>query len=172
MRIYKYSLLGKIIYKYMYLPVLVLFGIQLGFSLYFVKNDTANLIPAAINLIILIVVFRFYAKIRNNIPFIIEVDDEKIFAYDYLLNSKKIEEKISDIEKIDGGIFSGKPASPVVISFKDGESFGILPHLKDYPDFISTILQKVDKKIHNETVMRIKKVTENKIKKRKKEKTK
>ncbi len=168
MRIFKYSVLGRIIYQYMYLPVLIIFGVQLGFSLYASTFDSANIIPALINFVILFVVFRFYAKIRRTIPFTIEIDGEKIRAYNYLLSSRKTEENIKDIVKIDGGIFSGKPASPVVLYFKDGEQFGILPHLKDYTDFISLVLQKVDKKIHDETVMRIKTVAEAQKKKRKK----
>jgi hypothetical protein len=152
----------------MYLPVLIIFGVQLGFSLYSVPRDTANLLPALVNSVILLIVLRFYSKIRRTIPFTLEVNDDKIIAYNYLMSSKKVEEKIADIVKIDGGIFSGKPASPVVIFFKDGEHFGILPHLKDYTDFISLVLQKVDKKIHDETVLKIKQVADARMSKRKK----
>ncbi len=172
MKTFKYSFLGKLIYQYMYLPVILLFGVQLGFSLYSVRYDTANLIPALINAVILIIVFRFYSRIRKTIPFTIEIMNDKITAHNFLMSSKKIEEEIKDITKIDGGIFSGKPASPVIIYFKDGKKFGILPHMKDYTDFISLILQKVDKKIHDETVTRIKTIADAKLKKRSKNKTK
>ncbi len=168
MKRFDYSFFGKLIYKYMYLPVLLLFGIQLGFALYGMKYDSANALPAIINMAILYIIFRFYNRIRKNIPFVIEINNGEITGYGYLMNKKILKENIKDIIKIDGGIFSGKPASPVLIYFKDGEIFGVLPHLKNYTDFISEILQKVDKKIHDETVLKIKEVADSRMKKKKK----
>ncbi len=154
--VYKYPFLAEVIYKHVFYPLILLFGLQLGYSLYLVTESTMNLIPVAINAVILIVIFKYYSNIAKNVPFKIMLSDNKLICSQFGYSKKVVELPLDDIDHIEGGIFSGKATRPVYIfSEKNNVMIGVLPHLKDYNNFISMILQSVDKEMFNKLVQGI-----------------
>ena len=50
--VYKYPFLAEVIYKHVFYPLILLFGLQLGYSLYLVTESTMNLIQVRGRLIV------------------------------------------------------------------------------------------------------------------------
>ncbi len=155
-KVFRYPFLAQVIYKHAFYPLILLFGLQLGYSLYLLGASWANLIPGAINLVILIVIFKYYSNISHNIPFKIEVEDNSLRCSEFGYSKKEVILPLDEISGVEGGIFSGKATRPVYIfSEKNDVMIGVLPHLKDYNSFISLILQNVDKEMFNALVQGI-----------------
>ena len=170
-KVFRYPFLAQIIYKHAFYPLILLFGLQLGYSLYLVGASWANLIPATISLIILIVIFKYYSNISKNIPFKIELKENKLTCSEFGYSKKEVILPLDEISGVEGGIFSGKATRPVYIfSEKNDVMIGVLPHLKDYNNFISLILQSVDKEMFKNLVQGINDKANEMMSKRRKKK--
>ncbi len=168
-KIFTYPFVAQIIYKHVSYPILLLFGIQLGYSVYLLGASLTNLIPATINLVILIVVFKYYSNISKNIPFKIKVENNKLHCSQFGYSKKEVVLPLDKISGIEGGIFSGKATRPVyVFSESENVMIGVLPHLKDYNNFISLLLQSVDKEMFNDLIKGINDKADAMLNKRKK----
>lgn len=151
--VYKYPFLAQLIYKHVFYPLILLFGLQLGYSLYLVTESTMNLIPAAINAIILFVIFKYYSNIAKNVPFKIVLSNNKLICSQFGYSKKVVEFPLEEIDHIEGGIFSGKATSILYLfSEKNNLMIGVLPHLAGYNSLVSLILGKIDKSMFNELV--------------------
>jgi hypothetical protein len=64
--------------------------------------------------------------------------------------------KIIDIDKIEGGIFSGRNYAPLYIEW-NGNRIGISPHMKDFNKLLTIILSNIKKELYEELLESIKK---------------
>jgi hypothetical protein len=151
--VYKYPFLAQIIYKHVFYPLILLFGLQLGYSLYLVTESTMNLIPAAINAVILFIIFKYYSNIAKNVPFKIVLSNNMLICSQFGYSKKEVKFPLDEIDHIEGGIFSGKATSTLYLfSEKNNLMIGILPHLTGYNSLVSLILGKIDKSMFAELV--------------------
>ena len=87
----------------------------------------------------------------------IKVNNEKMICSDFVIKNRILEINHSDINKIKGGIFSGRNYSPLYIS-TDNETIGISPHMRDFNKLLTIILTNIDKDLYEELLESIKKL--------------
>jgi len=157
-----YSKLAKVIYKYSYFviaPILLLYALV---SLGGIFKDSRYIIPFLINLLLLIGLIRLFFKVYKYFPFVIFADNEKIECSQFLKPEKKIIIYMNDITNVNGGIFSGNPAKPIVIEGKSPEEkFYFNVHLKGHTKLLTLILSNVKKELYEDLMIKIK--TKNKL---------
>lgn len=80
---------------------------------------------------------------------------------DYFKKSKRIEIKLSDIDKIEGGVLSGTPAKSIYIH--DGKNdilVGISPNLRNSSKLITIILSNVNKSLYDYILLQMKELNQ------------
>lgn len=112
--------------------------------------------PSLFNLIIIVVLNRYYFRTYRLFPFKIEINTEKMICSDYFDKSKVIEIKLSDINDITGGVLSGTPAKPIYIYTKNNETkVGISPNLKNSNKLVTIILSNISKSLYEQVLARM-----------------
>lgn len=148
---YHYSFIAKIIYRYGNIIATILLSIQLLTSIIGMFAKWYFVFPALINLIIIIILNKYYIKTYRLFPFSIIADNEKIICGNFFLSDKKFEIKHADIDKLSGGIFSGYPTRPIYIH--DGRqniTIGFYSHVGNFQKLTTKILQNIPKKLYDE----------------------
>ncbi|MFC2082385.1 hypothetical protein ACFLR4_00885 [Bacteroidota bacterium] len=157
MKIYKYSLTARILYRYANIPATILLSIHLISSILLIPEEWYFILPALINGGVIYILNRFYFKIYRQFPFKISIDNEKMICSDFMLSDKKYEIQLSSIDDIRGGIFSGHMARPVYMhDSRQDVTLGFYHHINNYNQLITTVLSNVDKKLYNEILGRMK----------------
>ena len=85
-----------------------------------------------------------------------EVDDEKIICSDFLLSKKIVKIYYKDIDKLQGGVFSGRSSG--IMKLRDGKSklqVGFSQKMKNSEKLIALILSKVPKDLYNDVISNI-----------------
>ena len=114
------------------------------------------ILPLIIAVIILYMVNRTYLTFYLILPYKIEVDDEKIICSDFLLSKKIVKIYYKDIDKLQGGVFSGRSSG--IMKLRDGKSklqVGFSQKMKDSEKLIALILSKVPKDLYNDVISNI-----------------
>ncbi|MCP5063871.1 MAG: hypothetical protein GY936_15600 [Ignavibacteriae bacterium] len=155
MKTFKYSLIPKFVYRYANIPATIIIVLYLIISSIGIVNDWMFIFPLAINLILIYVLNRFYFKMYKNFPFKVEIDNEKMFCSDFLLNNRTVKINLLDIEEIKGGIFSGRAYMPLYIKW-EGNQIGISPHMKNYNKFLTIILTNIKKELYDKLLDEVK----------------
>ena len=157
MKTYKYSFTARLIYRYANIPATLLLSIHLISSILLISEEWFFVLPALINAGVIYILNRFYFKIYRQFPFKVSIDNEKMICTDFMFSSKKYEIKLSSIDEIKGGIFSGHMARPVYIrDSRQDITLGFYHHLKDFNQMITTVLSNIDKKLYNEILSTMK----------------
>jgi len=150
---FKYSLISKLVFRYANIPVTIFLSLYLVSSFLYMFKEWFYVFPFLLNLIIIIVMNRFYIRSYNLIPYKIEINTEKMICSDYFKKSIKNELLLADIDLIEGGSLSGTPAKPIYIhnSSKD-VVIGISPHMKDHNKLVTIILSNVRQEVYNKVL--------------------
>lgn len=157
MQTFKYSLFAKIIYRYSHLPVSLILAVHFIVTALGIPYSWYLAIPALINLVVLVWLNKFFFKSYKIFPFKIEIDNEKIICSDYFLKSKTVELKHSEIDKIEGGIFSKNLARPIYIkSTSKDVTFGVHNHLKNFNKFLTIVLSNINQDLYLELLEKVK----------------
>lgn len=172
MKTFKYNIFSRIIYRYANIPAnLILLFYSLA-SILAIGSDWRFILPLIINIILFIVLNKFYWKMYKSFPFKIEADNQKIICTDFVINNRLVEISYSEIVEIKGGIFSGRAYMPLYIK-TDKEILGISPHITDYNKLLTIILSNISKELYTSLLDKINKIAaENTPKKKTKEKNK
>ncbi|MBN1300067.1 MAG: hypothetical protein JW995_02540 [Melioribacteraceae bacterium] len=170
MRRFNYSLFAKLFYRYANIPASILLIFYTIPSLAEIYQNRLYAIPVLINILIFVLLNRFYIKSYRTFPFSIEADNEKMICTDYFFSDKKIEVRYENIENITGGLFSGNTSRPLYIHYSPtNEVIGIHAHLKNYDKLVTIILSNVKQHLYNEILEKTKALrTDNKSKRDKK----
>ena len=117
--------------------------------------------PFLLNLLIIVIMNRFYFRAYKFFPYKIEVNNEKMICSDYMKRSITHEIHMNDIDLIDGGSLSGSPAKPIFIHTEKNDLLvGISPHLKNQNKLITIILSNVRQSVYNEVLTTAKEMNE------------
>ncbi|MEE9432319.1 MAG: hypothetical protein V3V16_14830 [Melioribacteraceae bacterium] len=168
MKTFKYSLLTKFVYRYANIPATIIIVLYLIVSVVGIISDWMFIFPLLINLILIYVLNRFYLKMYKQFPFKIEIDNEKMLCSNFMLNDRTVQINLIEVEKINGGIFSGRAYMPLYIIW-EGKQIGISPHIKDYNKLLTIILTNIKKELYEELLEEIKKLA-TPVKRKKKDK--
>jgi hypothetical protein len=156
MKTFKYSMIAKIIYRYGNFLISIILFLYLVLSAIGVFKDWRFIFPLVINVILLYVVNRYYLKIYKFFPFRIDADNRELHCSDFMIKDRTERIKIIDIDKIEGGIFSGRNYAPLYIEW-NGNRIGISPHMKDFNKLLTIILSNIKKELYEELLESIKK---------------
>ena len=158
MHTYAYTFLFKIIFRFGNIFVTILLLIYLIPVVVHIDQNKILLIPLIISLVIIYIVNKSYLVYYKILPYKIEADEDKIICSDFLFSNKSITIYYNDIEKLEGGIFTGRSSG--IMKIQDAKSniqIGFSQKLNNSEKLISLILSKVSTELYNEV---IKKITE------------
>ena len=156
MQTFTYSLIVKIIFRYGNIFVTLLLSIYLIPVFYYIDQNMILILPLVIGVIILYMVNRTYLTYYLILPYKIEVDDEKIICTDFLLSKKVVTIYYKDIDKLQGGVFSGRSSG--IMKLRDGKSklqVGFSQKMNNSEKLIALILSKVPKDLYNDVISNI-----------------
>lgn len=147
---FKYSLLSKIIFRYANFPATLFLLLYLVSSFIYMFTEWYYIFPVLLNLLIIIMMNKFYLHSYKVFPFKIAINNERMICSDFFNKSKVHEIKLSEIDSIEGGTLSGNPAKPIYIYIKkDNLVIGISPHIKNQNKLITIILSNVRQEVYN-----------------------
>ena len=157
MQVFTYSTVWKFVYRYLNVvltPLLILYILPIGLRL---DKDLILLIPFTISLFILYYLNKSYFLFYKLVPYKIEVDDEKIICSQFIFKQKEITILMKDIDSLSGGIFDGRYRGLMKVS--DGKNklaIGFFDRMIGSQKLVTLLLSKVDMKIYNQVIPKIK----------------
>lgn len=161
MSVFKYGIFGRLIYRYANIFITIILLLHLVMLLLSIQNEWKFIFPILIYIILIYIINRHYFKVYKLFPFKISIDNEKIICTDFVLNNAT-EIKISEIERIEGSIFSGTPTKPVYIYGSDEKKrIGIYPTLPGFDKFLTVLLSNVKTDLYQNLVNKVKEKTKN-----------
>lgn len=157
MTTFKYSFISKFIYRYSNFLATFLLLIHALVSFSGLWIDWINIFPLAINLLVIYLLNRFFFRIYKYFPFKIEIDNKKIICSDFFIRKDIVEIKLADIDKIEGGVFSKKPTTPLYlhVSGKDIK-IGLLQHITNFNKLLTIILSNINTRLYHDLMDGIK----------------
>ena len=157
MQVFTYSAFWKFVYRYLNLvltPLLILYILPIGLRL---DKDLILLVPFTISIFILYYLNKSYFVFYKLVPYKIEADDEKIICSQFIFKQKEITILMKDIDSLSGGIFDGRYRGLMKVS--DGKNkleIGFFDRMIGSQKLITLLLSKVNMKIYNEVIPKIK----------------
>ncbi len=154
---YTYSFFARIVYRYGNIIATSLLSIQMVASFLGMFIKWYFVFPALINLILILLLNKYFIKTYKLFPFKVEADNEKLICYDFFLSKKKVEIHHKDIIGIRGGIFSNFPTRPIYITDgKQNIEIGFYSHVGKFQKLLTKILQNVPDQIYNDLMNSVK----------------
>ncbi|MCA2005051.1 MAG: hypothetical protein LDL01_04565, partial [Ignavibacterium sp.] len=94
-------------------------------------------------------------------PFRISADDEKLICTDFMFRKKEIIIYYKNIKSIEGGIFEGRLSGMMkVCDSETGICITFSHRIKNSTKLIASILSRIDKKLYDEKIKAIQKVSQ------------
>lgn len=160
METHTYSFFIKFLYRYGNIFITLLMILNLIPLVIYLDTNVYFIIPIAITLLIIYFTNRFYFLIYKSFPFRIEADEEKIVCTDFIFRNKEVVIYYNNIKSISGGIFEGRLSG--IMKVCDGKKnicITFSHRIKNSTKLIATILSKVDKKIYEEKIESLQKIS-------------
>ena len=134
--------------------MLILYILPLGLKL---DKDLILLVPFTISIFILYYLNKSYFVFYKLVPYKIEADDEKIICSQFIFKQKEITILMKDIDTLSGGIFDGRYRGLMKVSDgKNKVAIGFFDRMIGSQKLITLLLSKVDMKIYNKVIPKIK----------------
>lgn len=160
METYTYSFFIKILYRYGNIFITTLMILNLIPLVIYVDKNAYLIIPIVITLLIIYFTNKFYFLLYKTFPFKIISDEEKLTCTDFMFRSKEVSIYYKDIKSISGGIFEGRLSG--IMKVCDGRTnicIAFSHRIKNSTKLIAIILSKVDKKIYDEKIESLQKIS-------------
>lgn len=157
---FTYKPFYRFVYRYgnlLMTPILLIYMLPAVTAFSYKSSQILYLL--ALSLIIFFV-NKLYFRLYRILPFLIEVDEEKIICSQFIKKDKKEIVYFSEIVKLKGGIFHGKSKGLMQIDGKN-ISIGFFHHLTDANIFITKLLQNVPAAVYKIIEPQIKSRLEN-----------
>lgn len=152
MKKFYYPIIAKIIYRYANIFITFVLLTHLIIFILVPQKNYTYLPLGLINIILIYIVNRFYITNYKYFPYEIIAEDKKLVVSNFVINNRIEEIYYNRIEKLEGGIFSRKPSTPIYIFYNDGKKIGINTHLKDFNKLLTIILQNVSEEVYQTTL--------------------
>ncbi|MBE2279976.1 MAG: hypothetical protein IAE91_06250 [Ignavibacteriaceae bacterium] len=145
---FTYNIFFKSIYRYLNIPVTILFLLY-TFPLFVVpKIEFSVYFFATILLIAVALMNRFFFRTYKTVPYLIVADDNKLLLSDFFINRGVITVHYKDIVDFSGGFLDGRPNGLMKFKTSSGDEFGFYMRLNNSKKLITIILSKVNKEIY------------------------
>ncbi len=156
MKKFYYPIIAKLIYRYANLFITFVLLTHLVIFIIVPEKNYSYLPLGLINIILIYIVNRFYFTNYKYFPYDINADERKLEVRNFVINNRVEEIYYNKIEKLEGGIFSRKPSTPIYIFYDNGKKIGINTHLKDFNKLLTMILQNVREDVYQSTLNNMK----------------
>ncbi len=157
MKVFRYSIFTKFIYRYANIPVTFILGFYFLVSALTITESWFSVASAVIHAALIIIINRYYFKSYKVFPYKIEIDNERMICSDYTFTNKKVELKLKEIDKISGGIFGRSSTRPLYIyDSSNNTKIGVHQHLKKFNELLTIILSNVPQELYNDLLEKVK----------------
>lgn len=161
MEIFKYPFVIRLIYRYGNIIITLLMILNLIPLFLNVDSNAILLIPIIISLLIIYFTNKFYFLLYKTFPFRISADDEKLICTDFIFRKKEVIIYYKNIKSIEGGIFEGRLSGMMkVCDSETGICITFSHRIKNSTKLIASILSRIDKKLYDEKIKAIQKVSQ------------
>ncbi len=161
MEIFKYPFVIRLIYRYGNIIITLPMILNLIPLFINVDSNAILLIPIIISLLIIYFTNKFYFLLYKTFPFRISADDEKLICTDFMFRKKEIIIYYKNIKSIEGGIFEGRLSGMMkVCDSETGICITFSHRIKNSTKLIALILSRIDKKLYDEKIKAIQKVSQ------------
>jgi hypothetical protein len=161
METYTYSFFIKLLYRYGNIFITVLMIMNLIPLVIYVDKNAYLIIPIIITLLIIYFTNKFYFLLYKTFPFHIQTDDEKIVCTDFMFRKKEVVIYYRNIKSISGGIFEGRLSGLMkVCDGQTGICITFSHRIKNSTKLIALILSKIDKKLYDEKIDSLQKISQ------------
>lgn len=155
MKVFKYSLISKLLYRYGNIPLnLILFFYAIS-ALLNVSERLIFIVPFIITITFLFFLNRQYLLLYKLLPYKITADSEKLICEDFLFSNKKVVIYYLKITQLKGGVFEGKVSGLMHVYDQDGNTIGFFNRLKNVNKLETEILGRVPKEVYDVVVEKI-----------------
>lgn len=123
----------------------------------YIDNNLILIIPLVINFFLIYYLNKRYLNNYKILPFNIEADDEKIVCRNFFLSKKEVVIYYSNINSLIGGSFENKLSGIMKVYTENNTTcVGFHKRLKNSSRLVTYILSKVNKKLYDEVLDKIK----------------
>jgi hypothetical protein len=123
----------------------------------YIDDNLILIIPLVINFFLIYYLNKRYLSNYKILPFSIEVDDEKIICRNFFLSKKEVIVYYSNINSLNGGSFENKYSGIMKVYSENSTNCRAFHNrLKNSSRLVTYILSKVDKKLYDEVLDKIK----------------
>ena len=156
MRLFTYSYIYRLLYRYANIPVTIILSIYLVPSVVYLDKNLIYLIPVVLLLLMIYLLNRHYLTLYKIIPYRIEADGEKLVCTDFLFSKKEFTIYYNDIESLTGGIFDGRFTGVMKVCDKKNQvCIGFFNRLKNADKLQTILLSKVPRNVYDDVVERV-----------------
>lgn len=160
---YKYSFFAKLLFRYGNIPITILLLIYFALSVIGFLNHWYFIFFAVINFAIIVWLNRYYVRTYKQFPYRISADNEKLICSDFFLSKRVVEIKLKNIDKINGGIFSGYQTRATYIhDAEQNITIGFYSNSGRFNEMLMTILKNINEDLYQQLTAKIKKIRDGK----------
>ncbi len=160
METFNYPFIIRILYRYGNIFITFLMIINLFPLIINVDKNTILIIPIIITMLIIYFTNKFYFLLYKTFPFLIKSDNEKLICTDFMFRKKEVIIYFNNIKSISGGIFDGRVSGMMKIcDAKTGICITFSHRIKNATRLIALILSKVDKKLYDDKIEALQKIS-------------
>ncbi|MBZ0199188.1 MAG: hypothetical protein K8H86_04920 [Ignavibacteriaceae bacterium] len=163
MKTYKYSIFYRLVYKYANIPLTIFLALYLVYWGTGIDKHLIYLLPFLLTLLIIYFLNKHFLMLYKIMAYKIEADDEKLVCSNFFMSKKSRTVYFKNIEKLDGGIFEGKPRG--IMRFCDYESkiwIGFYQNIINGRELGTLILSKVPQPVYEAVLEKINKASKKK----------
>lgn len=159
MKVFRYPFIARFIYHYSNIPISILLLTYLIYSLNAAIYNWIYIFPAIINMVLLLLLNRFYFRIYKKFPAKIQIENNEMVCRSFPFSNKIVHLKYENIDDINGGIFSGMYEKPIYLyDSKNKITIVFSSHIKNYNDLLRTILSNIRKEVYENALRKFNKV--------------
>lgn len=157
---FDYPVLIRILYRYGNIFITLLMIMNLIPLVISVDSNAILIVPIIITLFVIYFTNKFYFMLYKSFPFLIEADDEKIICTDFMFRKKEVVIYFKNIKSIEGGIFDGRLSGIMKIcDAETGICIAFSNRISNSTKLIALILSKIDKKLYDEKISALQKIS-------------
>ncbi|BDQ03456.1 hypothetical protein [Ignavibacterium sp.] len=157
---FDYPVLIRILYSYGNIFITLLMIMNLIPLVISVDSNAILIVPIVITLLVIYFTNKFYFMLYKSFPFLIEADDEKMICTDFMFRKKEVVIYYKNIKSIEGGIFEGRLSGIMkVCDTETGICIAFSHRIKNSTKLIALILSRIDKKLYDEKIDALQKIS-------------
>jgi hypothetical protein len=153
---FTYSLLYRLIYKFGSVPVTLILLLYVPALILAFKYEYKYFASAFFLTSLIIFINRYFYTIAKHVAYKIQTDDTKITATEFLFRKKTVELTYNEIDKLSGGIFSGKPRGLMKLeNTRENKCIAFFHTIENARVLETLVLSKVEQKIYDSVIAKL-----------------